>query len=69
LAARRNTIPIIGGEVPSPANLPSGCAFHTRCPSAFAPCEKIDPAFTLLAKDHCARCHLLQSDKPTSGFH
>ncbi len=59
--AVRPNVPIIEGEVPSPANLPSGCAFHTRCPSAFAPCDRIDPGFTRLAEDHAARCHLLAS--------
>lgn len=58
--AVRPNVPLVEGEVPSPANLPSGCAFHTRCPSAFAPCDRIDPSFTRLAEDHAARCHLLQ---------
>jgi peptide/nickel transport system ATP-binding protein len=57
--AVRPNVPLVEGEVPSPANLPSGCAFHTRCPSAFAPCDRIDPDFTRLAADHAARCHLL----------
>jgi peptide/nickel transport system ATP-binding protein len=61
--AMRPDVPIIEGEVPSPANLPSGCSFHTRCPSVFAPCDRIDPSFTILAADHRARCHLLQPPK------
>jgi peptide/nickel transport system ATP-binding protein len=59
--AIRPNVPIIEGEVPSPANLPSGCAFHTRCPSVFAPCDQVDPDFTEVAGDHRARCHLLGS--------
>jgi peptide/nickel transport system ATP-binding protein len=51
--------PIVEGEIPSPANLPSGCAFHTRCPSVFAPCDRLDPDFTALGGGHAARCHLL----------
>jgi peptide/nickel transport system ATP-binding protein len=51
--------PIVDGEIPSPANLPTGCAFHTRCPIAFAPCDSIDPGFTPLGAGHSARCHLL----------
>jgi peptide/nickel transport system ATP-binding protein len=51
--------PIVEGEIPSPANLPAGCAFHTRCPSAFGPCGAIDPEFTALGGGHAARCHLL----------
>jgi len=54
--------PIVEGEIPNPANLPSGCAFHTRCPSAFAPCDRDDPDFTILAAGHVARCHLLTRD-------
>jgi peptide/nickel transport system ATP-binding protein len=57
--AMRPNAPIIEGEVPSPANLPTGCSFHTRCPSAFAPCPRNDPTFTAIARDHRARCHLL----------
>jgi peptide/nickel transport system ATP-binding protein len=59
--AMRPNVPIIEGEVPNPANLPSGCAFHTRCPEVFAPCDRIDPAFSTIAMDHRARCHLLRS--------
>lgn len=57
--AMRPDVPIIEGEVPSPAHLPSGCAFHTRCPDVFAPCATIDPPFTDIRPDHRARCHLL----------
>jgi oligopeptide/dipeptide ABC transporter ATP-binding protein len=31
------------GEIPSPVNLPKGCAFHTRCPIAFDRCENESP--------------------------
>src|SRR5579863_3883894 len=58
--AMRPHVPIIEGEVPSPANLPQGCSFHTRCPNVFAPCDKIDPDFTIVAADRRARCHLLR---------
>jgi len=64
--AARPNVPIIEGEVPSPANLPSGCAFHTRCPGVFAPCDRIDPGFTRLARDHSARCHLLAPSEAAS---
>jgi peptide/nickel transport system ATP-binding protein len=50
---------IVEGEIPSPANQPPGCAFHTRCPRAFAPCDKQAPANVRLDFDHFARCHLL----------
>ena len=51
--------PIVEGEIPSPANQPKGCPFHTRCPHAFAPCESQLPPIVQLGADHFARCHLL----------
>ncbi|MFT4726458.1 MAG: oligopeptide/dipeptide ABC transporter ATP-binding protein [Granulosicoccus sp.] len=35
---------ILQGEVPSPINLPTGCAFHTRCPVMLDSCKKAVPA-------------------------
>ncbi|HLW93676.1 MAG TPA: ABC transporter ATP-binding protein [Roseiarcus sp.] len=64
--AMRPNVPIIEGEVPSPANLPAGCSFHTRCPNVFAPCDAIDPDFTVIAADHRARCHLLRPEADTT---
>jgi peptide/nickel transport system ATP-binding protein len=57
--ALKPTDPIVEGEIPSPANQPSGCAFHTRCPRAFAPCDKRLPPYLRVDADHFARCHLL----------
>jgi peptide/nickel transport system ATP-binding protein len=69
-AAVRPREPILEGEIPSPANLPRGCAFHTRCPYAFAPCAERFPEVTQLDVDHFARCHLLtRADKPARGEH
>ncbi|MBT3380989.1 MAG: ABC transporter ATP-binding protein [Lentisphaerae bacterium] len=34
---------VLEGEIPSPANPPSGCAFHPRCPSAMAMCSQMWP--------------------------
>jgi dipeptide transport system ATP-binding protein len=41
-ALRRQRI-ILQGELPSPINPPTGCAFHTRCPIAFAACKTETP--------------------------
>jgi peptide/nickel transport system ATP-binding protein len=57
--ALKPTDPVVEGEIPSPANQPAGCAFHTRCPRAFAPCDKSYPGVYRLGADHFARCYLL----------
>ncbi len=46
------------GDVPSPANPPSGCRFHTRCPYVTGICRHAVPALeTFGAPDHCVACH------------
>jgi len=45
------------GELPSPLNVPSGCAFHTRCPLATDRCKQETPQLTKLAADHAVACH------------
>ncbi len=63
------------GDVPSPANPPSGCRFHTRCPKAFDRCDKEAPpahprslaAGTSDDAVGTATCHLLDPDLPPSG--
>jgi len=61
-AALKPNEPVVDGEIPSPANQPAGCAFHTRCPHAFAPCETQFPDVVRLDAQHFARCHLLAPD-------
>jgi len=46
------------GEVPDPANPPSGCHFHPRCPLAEEVCRQVSPSLALLAPDHSAACHV-----------
>ncbi|MFD0714210.1 ABC transporter ATP-binding protein [Paenibacillus sp. GCM10027626] len=48
---------LIRGEVPSPVDLPSGCAFHNRCPFATALCKKVKPLLQQVADNHFVRCH------------
>ena len=50
------------GNVPSPANPPPGCRFHTRCPHAMPVCRTRKPARHRLAGDHWAACHLFAPD-------
>jgi peptide/nickel transport system ATP-binding protein len=46
------------GEVPDPANPPSGCRFHPRCPYAFARCLDEEPPLLPLADGRTAACWL-----------
>ncbi|MCH2267211.1 MAG: ABC transporter ATP-binding protein [SAR324 cluster bacterium] len=47
------------GEIPSPANPPPGCKFHTRCPMAEDRCRKEAPQWRELSQDHYAACHFV----------
>jgi peptide/nickel transport system ATP-binding protein len=49
-------LPAIEGNVASPFDLPSGCAFHPRCPRAITACRQEQPAYAVLAADHEAAC-------------
>jgi peptide/nickel transport system ATP-binding protein len=48
------------GEIPSAANPPSGCVFHTRCPRKLASgvCETIEPPLAEVAPGHLMSCHI-----------
>jgi oligopeptide transport system ATP-binding protein len=47
---------VLGGEVPSPLNPPSGCVFHPRCPIAVADCRQIVPELREIKPGHLAAC-------------
>ncbi|WP_010096448.1 ABC transporter ATP-binding protein [Ornithinibacillus scapharcae] len=49
---------ILEGDVPSPSNPPTGCAFHTRCPMAMEICKNIRPNFEQVEVNHFVACHL-----------
>jgi oligopeptide/dipeptide ABC transporter ATP-binding protein len=57
--ARRAPRKLLQGDVPSPAQLPAGCRFHTRCPRAEARCRSEDPALLAPAAQPSRRvaCH------------
>ena len=46
------------GEMPSPAQPPSGCHFHPRCPQALPQCAQQYPAQTAFGAGHVVHCHL-----------
>ena len=48
------------GDIPSPANPPKGCRFHTRCPYAKEICKHITPEYKEYEPGHFAACHLLE---------
>ncbi|MBQ2688222.1 MAG: dipeptide ABC transporter ATP-binding protein [Clostridia bacterium] len=50
---------ILKGDIPSPANPPKGCRFHTRCPKAMDICKEEIPEYKDYGNGHCAACHLL----------
>ena len=56
-SAKRNRI-ILEGSIPSPANPPSGCKFHTRCPKRMEICSKYVPQTKELEPGHTVACHL-----------
>ena len=47
---------VLGGEVPSPLNPPSGCVFHTRCPLASEECKMAVPPLREVRPKHFAAC-------------
>lgn len=57
-AKGRKSFFTIKGDVPSAANPPSGCRFHTRCPIAVARCASEQPALREIAPGHTVSCHL-----------
>jgi len=57
----------IYGEIPSPANIPSGCRFHTRCPYSTDACaQDPEPELMLDGEEHyhtCLRAYEIQAEK------
>ncbi|HEY9733362.1 MAG TPA: dipeptide ABC transporter ATP-binding protein [Drouetiella sp.] len=52
---------VLQGDLPSPANPPSGCRFHTRCPLAQDKCRAEDPQLREITPGHFSACHYAET--------
>jgi len=52
----------LNGDIPSPANPPKGCKFHTRCTKCMDVCKEVEPKFKNYGNGHCVACHLYSQD-------
>jgi oligopeptide/dipeptide ABC transporter ATP-binding protein len=53
---------ILKGDLPSPVDPPSGCRFHTRCPSCMEICKQHEPVFREVEPGHEVACHLYDEE-------
>ena len=54
---------ILEGDIPSPANPPAGCKFHTRCRECMERCKTEQPQLVEYKPEHFVACHLYDKDK------
>jgi len=54
---------ILKGDVPNPANPPSGCTFHTRCPYAMDYCKTVSPVLKEVESEQFVACHLYNKNE------
>lgn len=50
---------VLQGDIPSPANPPKGCKFHTRCPISTSICSEQAPEYRNVGNEHYVACHLV----------
>ena len=49
---------LLKGDIPSPANPPAGCKFHTRCSECMEICKHEEPQVKDVGNGHKVKCHL-----------
>ena len=54
---------ILNGDIPSPANPPAGCKFHTRCSECMEICKSCAPEYVEAEEGHFVACHLYKEYK------
>ena len=53
---------ILSGDIPSPANPPLGCKFHTRCKECMNVCKFKEPEYLEVKPNHFVNCHLFNEE-------
>ena len=53
---------ILSGDIPSPANPPKGCKFHTRCKDCMSCCKLVEPKYEEVSSNHFVACHLYNKE-------
>ena len=57
ITAKQSQRIVLSGDVPSPMNMPTGCAFRTRCRFATDKCAEVCPSLTDKGNGHMVACH------------
>ena len=57
---------ILEGSIPSPANPPKGCKFHTRCAKCMEKCKSVAPVAKEIEPGHTVVCHLYDDSQDVS---
>lgn len=59
---------VLEGSIPSPANPPAGCKFHTRCSKCMEVCKHVAPEYKEIEPEHFCACHLYNTAEQTEAL-